>query len=420
MKMPENYNQERSSEILSLFNEGHDFKFISKKFDLAKIKVRQVLKTEMILRLAGRSDLTPSVLEFKVNREISNIEKENKKAAASEDLRLKSLKISKELSLRKNSNIKKKVIKPKPLKLKIKATKSYKISKAYDKKRASAALASYREGHTLEQIGSELLLTRERIRQILKKEMVYELADLFGLNLGFSNVRRSLERQAEYEIKKIHSERREKRETGQKERVDSLVGEAKNKGIMPEDFLSADLFEKASGISRNELREYRPDIIDIIRSNASKRWSRYYTKCRSCGTTTQKHKGLGYCEFCYSRSPEFKEIQKSSHLRNRKKITQQQKEYLRGYYQRPEVILKNRIKIDNSEFGGNRERAIERDHFKCTDCGISREESQQKYGKDLFVTRIDNNRSNNQLDNLKTLCKACFHKVCFQNANRWN
>lgn len=81
------------------------------------------------------------------------------------------------------------------------------------------------------------------------------------------------------------------------------------------------------------------------------------------------------------------------------------------------VNLKSRIYNDTQRFGGNREKAIQRDGEKCVKCGLSRSDHRDKYGKDITVDHIDNNgiykpadKRNNSLDNLQTLCIRCHVK----------
>lgn len=70
-----------------------------------------------------------------------------------------------------------------------------------------------------------------------------------------------------------------------------------------------------------------------------------------------------------------------------------------------------------SFFGGNREKAIQRDGEKCVKCGTTRAEHKAKYGRDITVDHIDGNGSttpiekkNNSLRNLQTLCSRCHGK----------
>lgn len=68
-------------------------------------------------------------------------------------------------------------------------------------------------------------------------------------------------------------------------------------------------------------------------------------------------------------------------------------------------------------FGGNREKAIKRDGYKCVRCGMTRKQHKRKYGKDITVDHMDGKGSNvpkeeknNSLENLQTLCISCHSK----------
>ncbi|MCW2763641.1 MAG: hypothetical protein JWR85_3842, partial [Marmoricola sp.] len=72
---------------------------------------------------------------------------------------------------------------------------------------------------------------------------------------------------------------------------------------------------------------------------------------------------------------------------------------------------------DIKNFGGNREKAIQRDGEKCVKCGITRAEHSILYKKDITVDHIDGlgvgqpvYLKNNSLENLQTLCSVC-HKA---------
>lgn len=165
------------------------------------------------------------------------------------------------------------------------------------------------------------------------------------------------------------------------------------------------------------LREYYPQVFQVVQQNEiarKKRWHRLYTRCLDCGTTLIPHRGLGRCEKCYPKTECFKETQKRSRERNKGKWDKRLREYLKEYAQRPEVKERHRRRDDEKKYDGNREKAIERDDFRCAECGMSREESEKDFGQDLFVTRVDGNNQNNQLSNLKTVCKSCFNKFKFR------
>lgn len=86
------------------------------------------------------------------------------------------------------------------------------------------------------------------------------------------------------------------------------------------------------------------------------------------------------------------------------------KHYQKNKFSSPEAILRNRQQNDKYLFGGNREKAIQRDGEKCAECSLTREEHVNKYGPDITVDHIDGNRKNNSLTNLRTLCLSCHGK----------
>lgn len=74
----------------------------------------------------------------------------------------------------------------------------------------------------------------------------------------------------------------------------------------------------------------------------------------------------------------------------------------------------NRLEL---RFGGNREKAIQRDGEKCVSCGMERDVHIKTYSRDITVDHIDGNGrhtprplQNNSLDNLQTLCLPCHGK----------
>ena len=67
---------------------------------------------------------------------------------------------------------------------------------------------------------------------------------------------------------------------------------------------------------------------------------------------------------------------------------------------------------DSHHFSGNGTKALERDGFKCTECGITNDRHISKYGRILVTHHKDGKGSrakfnNNELSNLQTLCISC-------------
>jgi len=183
-----------------------------------------------------------------------------------------------------------------------------------------------------------------------------------------------------------------------------------------ENFFTVSGYAKASGVSFLELKKYFPEIINIIDNRNKNRWSIKYEKCKACGTVLIPHKSKGYCEQCYYKSDYFKLLNKESYLRHLNKRKEKLKEYLVNYNKRPEVKERKQKKYDEIKYGGNRLLALERDHFRCTGCNITQENSLKKYEKSLYVEHIE--KGDNNLNNLLTLCYSCHQKWVLRRARQ--
>ena len=284
------------------------------------------------------------------------------------------------------------------------------VEKAYQKdkskikndKRAQKCLELYRQGSSLKEIGQKFGITRERVRQITKKQ--------FGYELGYGPTEQKARKQEINTAYRsiVQSSRGERRE----EVAITKFAEAKAKGLEPEYFDSLTKYAEATGINHEMLKEFVPEAYKAIQHNArikSQRWSWHYDACRTCGTTSVKHRGYGYCEDCYTRSPEFKASQKRSHMKNRDTILAHNKKYAEEYYSRPEVIEKLERKYDLKYFDGNRKLALNRDGHKCIGCGMPTD-IKDKAGRSKVRVWHLGNKNDNSLDNLGTYCQSCLFK----------
>ena len=129
-------------------------------------------------------------------------------------------------------------------------------------------------------------------------------------------------------------------------------------------------------------------------------WSKMFDACVRCGRTAYKHVSKGLCNSCYlsdyrqSHAAELKDMKHRWYLKN---VTP----------------LAAKLKREQFHFSGMREAALQRDNYKCCDCGTTEK---------LVVHHTDCNgrgskSPNNALRNLKTLCRACHinaHRVELQ------
>lgn len=123
--------------------------------------------------------------------------------------------------------------------------------KIKSEERSKKMLEGYRKGKTLAEIGTVFALTRERVRQLITRELWAEIDEY-----------------------------------------------AKEEQIIDiKEFLKAE--KLGHNLARNKFsgekieKESHPEIKKKI-----KRWSRFYIQCRDCGTTTIPHFKKGLCEKC--------------------------------------------------------------------------------------------------------------------------
>ena len=221
-------------------------------------------------------------------------------------------------------------------------------------------------GWSLGKIGNRMEITRERVRQIIEAGLKYEIKDLFlsGKKVIINEYIKKRKDEHGEAIGKIYQKKRNEKEVKQ---------------------------------------QYEKEKKEKLRKIRAKEWSRDYSKCGMCDTTKVPHRVWGYCENCFHRSPEHRESAKKAQLKRKDKVQEWRKEY----YKRPEVVSRTKETHDRVAFGGNRRKTIERDGYKCLDCGLSLEESQEKYGCDLYVIHLKD-KHDNVLSNLRTVCRGCF------------
>lgn len=158
----------------------------------------------------------------------------------------------------------------------------------------------YREGLTLANIGNEVSVSRERVRQIVAGT-VRQMA-----------INESISKEIVMDSDVMLEEESKRRRTAQE--------------------------LKRDGGKKKEPKE--------------KQWSRYYTSCQKCGTTSIPHVRKGLCEQCI------------------------------GQFR-----------------AGRRESIISEHASRCDSCNRTRAEAAALYGRDLYITK-----------DRKVLCKACFRK----------
>lgn len=62
---------------------------------------------------------------------------------------------------------------------------------------------------------------------------------------------------------------------------------------------------------------------------------------------------------------------------------------------------------NRTRFGGNGFKCLERDKYKCVKCGMTNDDHNWKYMRDLPVDHINCDKNNHDLSNLQTLCVVC-------------
>lgn len=196
--------------------------------------------------------------------------------------------------------------------------------------REKSLLDAYRKGSTLKQIGDEINITRERVRQLIKKAILKEVGK--KINDGF-----------EMDIREVFNNEKTANQLAR-----NIIPPEKKEKMLADFLTKANLYSSINDfahdvhLSTTKLTQEFPQVIEIIERKAREkktRWSRSYIRCRKCGTTIIPHVKKGYCEQCV------------------------------GTYR-----------------GGRRE-AVLGENPICAVCSIDRKKAIQKYHKDLYITK---------------------------------
>lgn len=124
----------------------------------------------------------------------------------------------------------------------------------------------------------------------------------------------------------------------------------------------------------------------------------------------------------------YKQTEKAKELRSKwkksekgraceKRYRENNKEIIRAKCRTEEYRARHRISADNQRFSGNREKALERDNYKCVVCGSKT--LLQVHHKDEMGRNKPKEEQNNDLDNLITLCASCHIKKHNPVLKRW-
>jgi hypothetical protein len=217
--------------------------------------------------------------------------------------------------------------------------------------REMRALSLYREGLTLEEGAKEFGITRERVRQIVQKSFLKELAQksLDGYRIDVEEFIKS--EKAAHEIAKRRVP----------ERLRAVLLEQLS--FLRQKRISLRELSVRLDIPLSKLRKFSEvvEVLDSARQERKMRWSKYYIHCRRCNTTARPHLRKGFCEQCLkvTRKPSRKE---------------------------------------------EREKAIEALGSFCSNCGIRRKEANTRDSRDLYL--VSTGRSDHGAKAL--LCKRCF------------
>jgi 5-methylcytosine-specific restriction endonuclease McrA/rubrerythrin len=272
------------------------------------------------------------------------------------------------------------------------------------KERNSKILDLYKSGKTLEEIGGRFGFSRSRAQQIVIKELKKDILKRLGMKELTKEEAVLLDVATKEEVREISRERKSNEGSEIKKRIQKKI-----ESLPHAKFITVSNYARALEERSDLIKKYFPKVVKEIIQKQKQLWSRHYNKCRICGTSSIKHRSNGLCENCYYKSELFKEMQIASRVRSSGKRRKKQAAYLKEYARRPDVIARCQKREDQKKYGGNREKAIERDGCRCQKCGISREDSKKFFRKDLFVYHMKGT-GDNRLENLLTVCQKCHGK----------
>jgi len=278
-------------------------------------------------------------------------------------------------------------------------------------KRNWKILDLYKSGNTLNVIGKRYKFSRSRAQQIVKSQIKKDILEELGLTRVFGEDKKLLDFAAKEEMQEISRNRRKIEKENNDNEIQKRLKDKIKQIPSYRNFISLSEYARALGEKIDIIKKYLPDIANKIVNRHKNKWSRLYNQCRSCGTSTTKHRSHGLCVKCFPKSEIFKNAQEASRIRNQDRWKKKQRKYAKEYSQRPEIIRKRKKEWDLINFDGNREKALKRDGYKCRVCGMSRSESYIRLNKDLFVKRIK--EGINDINNLQTFCSKCFTRKNF-------
>ncbi len=274
----------------------------------------------------------------------------------------------------------------------------------YPKSKEALVLQGYIDGQNLAEVGKELGISRERARQLFNK--AFSISFISNSETPEGPISTNQKTEIKEAIESTHKQNRASLAFKDiiEENYETIVQKLIKENIVGEAGLIKIVALPPSSI--HLIEEEYPEFLDILSSNRN-RWSWKYTECRNCHTTSIKHKMWGYCLNCYTRSEEWKSMQykyRQSHLEEYRERT---RIYGAKYTKRPEVLARLRKQAHIKHFDGKRDHVFKLKGEQCSDCGISRQDYREEYGKDMPVYHLDGNKDNNDLTNLTPLCLSC-------------